>query len=274
MIPRTMRVARLDENLEVGIKSSFLDNRVRVNGAYFDYTYDNLQAQVFVEPPCSALGEYRFVADDVEGSGFELAVTGMVTDWLTIGANTGEVDAEYTQSQRQVSVDGQCEIRDQSGGDYANSPSNYSLFVNIDLPMESGAAVNFSFNYNFREGGSRTSCKYITEEGYIYSLVEDENGVLEVTRQSAVGPTLSASPIDSCSDSPDDEYATARARYTSASGHWELAVYAQNLLTQNSENDPGGLGGVLATAYWDGSPTYSNPRRPEFYGAELRYNFQ
>jgi hypothetical protein len=214
------------------------------------------------------------VADDVEGSGFELAVTGMVTDWLTVGANTGEVDAEYVESQRQVVVNGQCEVRDQSGADYSNSPSNYSLFVNIDVPLESGAAVAFSFNYNFREGGSRTSCKYVSPEGYIYSLANDDNGTLEVTRQSADGPALSAPPFDSCPDTPDDEYATARASFTPASGRWELAFYAQNLLAQDSESDPGGLGGALATPYWDGSPTYSNPRRPEFYGAEFRYNFQ
>lgn len=262
------------ENFEVGIKSSFLDNRLRVNGAYFDYTYENLQAQVFVEPPCSALGEYRFVSDDVEGDGYELAVTAMVTENLTVGANTGKVEAEYTESQRDVAVNGQCETRDNSGADYNTSPTNYSFFVNYDLPLDSGALMNFSFNYNFREGGSRTSCKYVTDEGYIYSLANDENGVLEVTRQSADGPALTTLPFDSCPANPDDEYATARASYTPASEKWQLAVYVQNLMNADSTGDPGGLGGALATPYWDGSPTYSDPKKPEFYGMEFRYNFQ
>ena len=267
------------ENAEIGIKSTFFDNRVRVNGAYFDYTYENLQRQVFVDALCrpagSTVGAYEFVTDDVEGDGYELSVAWQVTERLTVGANTGEVNAEYTKSITREVVDGKCVVRDRSGEDFAASPSNYSLFADLDLPLDSGALLNFSVNYSFVEGGSRSSCKYVSPEGYIYDLSKDpDTGVLEVTRQSASGPALAEAPFGSCPSAPDDEYATARASYLAASGRWEFALYARNLMREDNTGDPGGLGGSLRTAYWDGSPTYSSPREPEFYGAEFRYNFR
>ena len=59
------------------MKSSWLDNTVRVNTAIFSYTYDNLQSLVFVQGEClpnSNLGTYLFETSDVEGDGFELNV--------------------------------------------------------------------------------------------------------------------------------------------------------------------------------------------------------
>jgi len=265
------------ENAEIGIKSSFLDNRLRINGAYFDYTYENLQRQVFVEAECrpnGSVGGYEFTADDVEGSGYEFEISALVTDGLSVGVNTGTIDAEYTKSQSREVVNGVCVVRDRSGTDFADSPSNYNVFVNYDLPFASGAGITLSLNYSFSEGGSRNSCKYVSPEGYIYDLsTNPASGVLEVTRQSADGPALSEAPISSCADSPDDEYMTARATYHAANGKWEAAVYAQNLLVSDSVGDPGGLGNSLRTAYSDGSPTYGNPTEPEFYGVEFRYIF-
>jgi iron complex outermembrane recepter protein len=194
------------ENAEIGIKSSFFDNRLRINGAYFDYTYENLQRQVFVEAECrpnGSVGGYEFTADDVEGSGYEFEISALVTDGLSVGVNTGTIDAEYTKSQSREVVNGVCVVRDRSGTDFADSPSNYNVFVNYDLPFASGAGITLSLNYSFSEGGSRTSCKYVSPEGYIYDLsANPSSGVLEVTRQSADGPALAEAPISSCATLP------------------------------------------------------------------------
>lgn len=264
------------DNLEAGIKSTFFDNRVRLNGAIYDYNYDNLQRQVFVPGECrpGGLGGYEFTADDVEGSGYELDVTVLVTEGLTLGANTGKIDAEYTKSQSKEVVNGECVVRDRSGTDFADSPSNYNVFLNYELPFESGATLSLSVNYSYAEGGSRDSCKYVSPEGYVYDLSTDPvSGVFEITRQSADGPALAAPPVSSCADSADDESMTMRVAYTPASGKWEAAVYAQNLMREDAVGDPGGLGDSLRTDYWDGSPTYGDPAEPEFYGFEFKYVF-
>ncbi len=265
------------ENLEFGIKSSFFDNRIRLNAAFFDFKYNNLQKQIFIDAECrptANVGTYGFVGDDVEGDGFELAVTFLATEGLTLGGSTGEVNAEYVESTRQEVVNGVCETRDRSGDDFSNSPSNYNLFANYDLPLDNGAELQFSASYSFSEGGSRSSCRYQSPEGYLYSLSTDpDTGVLEVSEQSRNGPVLAQPPVNSCPSSPDRKQMSIRAKYMSADGKWEIALWAKNLLTEDPTGDPGGLGNSLRTKYFDGSPTYGSPREPEFYGLDVRYQF-
>jgi iron complex outermembrane receptor protein len=263
------------ENIEAGLKSSFFDNRLRVNGAIYDYTYKDLQRQVFIPGECrpGGLGAYEFTSDDVKGSGYELDVTWMIVEGLTVGANTGKVDAEYTRSISKEVVNGVCIDRDRKGAGFANSPSNYNIFANLDLPFSNGGIVSLSVNYSYGKAGRSYGCKYVSPEGYLYDLGEDANGVLQVTRQSADGPALTEAPFSSCPNPADDEYMTARAAYVSGDGKWEAAVYAQNLMRPKSVGGPGGLGDSLRTAYFDGSPTYGTPPAPEFYGVELKYAF-
>ncbi len=263
------------KNEEAGIKSTFFDNRLRVNGAVYKYTYENLQRQVFIPGECrpGGLGAYEFTSDDVEGSGYELDVTWMVVEGLTVGANTGKIDAEYTRSISKEVVNGVCIDRDRKGAGFAASPSNYNIFANLDLPFSTGGLMSLSVSYSYGKGGPSTGCKYASPEGYLYDLSEDASGVLQVTRQSANGPPLTEAPFSSCPSRADDEYMTARASYVSGSGKWEAAVYAQNLMRPKSVGGPGGLGDSLRTAYWDGTPTYGTPPAPEFYGMELKYSF-
>ena len=56
--------------------------------------------------PLGWLGAYEFTADDVDGSGYEFDVLVLITEGLTLGANTGEIDAEYTKSQSKEVVNG------------------------------------------------------------------------------------------------------------------------------------------------------------------------
>lgn len=71
-------------NYELGMKSSWLDNTLRVNGALFNYEYDNLQQLEFIESAClsnSSTGAYLFETSAVKGKGMELSV-----NWLPIPA--------------------------------------------------------------------------------------------------------------------------------------------------------------------------------------------
>jgi hypothetical protein len=114
----------------------------------------------------------------------------------------------------------------------------------------------------------------VSPEGYLYRLSKNpDNGVLEVTQQSATGPALDAAPFGSCPSNPDNKQMSARITYIDNGGNWEVSLYAKNLLTEDPVGDPGGLGGDLRTRYFDGSPTYGSPREPEFYGVEVRYGF-
>lgn len=85
------------DNFEVGFKSQFLDNRVRLNGAVYLMKYKDMQQDLDVPAPGTSTGrESRTInASGAELKGFELDLTTQVTDNLTISGNVGYLDAKY-----------------------------------------------------------------------------------------------------------------------------------------------------------------------------------
>ncbi|MBV6418219.1 MAG: Vitamin B12 transporter BtuB [Steroidobacteraceae bacterium] len=78
--------------VEIGLKSQWLDNRVRVNVAYFDTDYENLQAS-FRDPDTSV---FEVVGADAEIKGFEVEAIARVIDPLTLYLTAGWLDPVYT----------------------------------------------------------------------------------------------------------------------------------------------------------------------------------
>ena len=75
---------------ELGFKSVLADNRVRLNIAAFTYDYKDKQEQFFN-------GAIVSISNAAEASidGIEIDITARATDWLTVGASAGFLDAEY-----------------------------------------------------------------------------------------------------------------------------------------------------------------------------------
>ena len=268
------------ENWEVGFKTSWLDNTLQVNGAFFMYDYLNLQRLELVPGECIAGGSststdsYQFETSDVEGSGFELSTVWIPVSGLTVSLNTGTLDAEYTRREKRSAVDGGCHVEDDKGETFNESPDlNYSLGINYAYFLRSGAELNFNAAYSYKDGFERTSCK---------AVVENINGTVSVHefgtidgefRRTGGGVGQPAPDIDACLDSPDSQLLNLRAAYIAASGDWELAAYATNATDEHGDlQDPGGLGGSLGSQITDGSPTYTR-RDPRVYGVEFKYTF-
>ncbi|WP_380873991.1 hypothetical protein ACFB49_45090 [Sphingomonas sp. DBB INV C78] len=77
---------------EIGIKSQFLNNRVRANFAAYFNDYKDLQVNNFVN------GVQAFNnAGKAEIPGFELEVDARPTDWLTLSGNVGYSDFKYKE---------------------------------------------------------------------------------------------------------------------------------------------------------------------------------
>jgi iron complex outermembrane receptor protein len=264
------------ENWEVGFKSSWLDYTLRVNGAFFMYDYQNLQQLVEKKGACAPGGVTTFEFDtfDVEGDGFELSTVWIPVENLTLTFNTGTLDSEYTRRIVQKDISGNCQDVNEKGKTYAESPDiNYTFGINYAIPLSSGAEWNFNVAYNFKEGDSRDACKVVVDNpagtDYVYVYDVDENGVFGQT--GGMGPD--APDLGSCPDTPDKERLNLKAAYIAASGDWEVAAYVINATDEHGDaQDPGGLGGSLATDFTDGSPTYSR-EDPRFYGVEMKYNF-
>ncbi len=79
-------------NYEMGLKSEFWDNRVRLNGALFYMDYENLQVE-FTNDQC--LCNIVSNASDAEIKGAELEVQVAATEALFVWASGSWVDTEY-----------------------------------------------------------------------------------------------------------------------------------------------------------------------------------
>jgi iron complex outermembrane receptor protein len=77
---------------EVGMKSSFLDNRLQLNLAAFYYEYDDLQLTVYQGAASLTLN-----AASAEILGAEASLAAMVTDDLRVDLGVSVLDTEYTK---------------------------------------------------------------------------------------------------------------------------------------------------------------------------------
>ena len=81
------------ESMELGLKTDLYDGRARANIAVFSYEYENLQFQATDPDP------YRGGVANIpesEMSGFELELTGLISDELTLDMNLAFLDSEVT----------------------------------------------------------------------------------------------------------------------------------------------------------------------------------
>lgn len=85
-------------SLEIGIKSQWLDDRIRFNAAIFYNEYDDLQVSSFeTNEDATAILPVFSNAGEAVIQGVEVELTWLLTESLTINANVGYLDAEYKE---------------------------------------------------------------------------------------------------------------------------------------------------------------------------------
>lgn len=95
------------DNTEIGFKSQFMDNRVRLNGAIFQMDYDDKQQDIDVRAAGGTGRENRTMnAATAELTGWELEMSAAVTESLTLSGNIGYLDAEYKDFNADITNDG------------------------------------------------------------------------------------------------------------------------------------------------------------------------
>ena len=85
------------DSYEVGVKSEWLDGRLRVNATAFLTNFENLQFDVFIPSPASLTGQETATQNigEATNKGIELEITAVPIDNLTLRASLGLLDAEY-----------------------------------------------------------------------------------------------------------------------------------------------------------------------------------
>nr|MDJ0877328.1 TonB-dependent receptor [Halieaceae bacterium] len=269
------------ETWELGIKSTWFDNTLRFNAAYFDYEYDNLQGLEFVDAEClgADFGANQFLTEDIEGDGYEMSLNWLATPGLELWANAGSVDADVVEKDRCVVVDGQPVDVDRSGEKFADD-FNYSVGANYTYTLGNASELTFAVSWAWIEGDTdRLGCRFVEDLGNGLTAVTGLttiDGDLVISQPSAYQAqgAITEPPFNSCPDLDDQERLNARVSWLSPRGDWMIAAWVTNATDWDPDGDPGGLGGDLRTDFTDGSPAYDRREEPRMYGLELTYTFK
>jgi len=127
------------DNYELGLKSSMLDNRLRINSAVFYADYQDQQVQEIV-------GATSFLRN-ASGSmlGVELELEAYVTDSLYVGANFGYLDSEYDSGEIVNGID-------IGGNEFPFAPEvSASLFTNWEIMQLGAGTVRFNGVVRYRD---------------------------------------------------------------------------------------------------------------------------
>jgi iron complex outermembrane receptor protein len=181
---------------EVGVKSQWFDDRLRLNGAVFYYDYRDVQGYFtilnIINTPSTRLGNLG----DAEHKGAELDLTWKATDHLTLQANAGWLDAKITNSDATTTSWLGTEVPLEST-DRANAP-DFSYFLRGEYNVPVGRFhLSASADYSWRD----------SLRGFGPSVIED-----------TLYDQLEAYGL-----------LGARVALSDADGHWNVALWGKNL---------------------------------------------
>lgn len=191
--PLDVRIAFEPEEVlsyELGVRTQFADDRIRLNATYFTMDYDNKQitvapttAQAGFINPC--IDRCILNAGDGEIDGWELESLFAVTERFQLHANVATLDAKWV---RVVPGSG---VSLSSG--FALAPDlSYNVGGRFDAPTNSGGTVSFLFDWSYKD--------------------EQETSPQDST-------TLTV---------PDYTLSTLRLKYTTANGIWDASIFCSN----------------------------------------------
>jgi iron complex outermembrane recepter protein len=176
---------------EVGLKSSWLDHRLRANLTGFYYDYTNLQVQEIIGPAEESITN----AATATNKGLELEVAARPVPGLDLIANIATLDATYSKylgAPVPASIGGG--VTDASGKRLDQAPSySGNVAAEYTLQLSRGDSVDGRAEYNFQ------GREYFEPTNY-YLESQKDYGTLNI----AVG-------------------------YTTAGGAWRLSLWSKNL---------------------------------------------
>jgi iron complex outermembrane receptor protein len=132
---------------EIGIRSDWLNGRLRFNGTYFDSSWDGMRVQNLLNDAAGNPLPFPFPTSDGLGTatGMEFELTWLPTDRLQLTAGIGLIDTAY---QARGVFDGRDGIAPNSPFAYAPDESA-SLSAQYEIPLSSGGHLLLVGNYGY-----------------------------------------------------------------------------------------------------------------------------
>jgi iron complex outermembrane recepter protein len=143
--PANQRLAATDPeevvNKEIGIRSDWFDDRLRLNLTYFDMDFSNRQGPIlFTTPDGSGLEVLIVDQEDVYSQGWEMDASFAATDNLTFTLSAGRADPQLAEINPPTTV-------------YIVDTPKYSgnLGMRYFAAMNAGAEMTLSMNYSWQD---------------------------------------------------------------------------------------------------------------------------
>lgn len=234
-------------NTELGMKSSWLDNRVRFNASIYQYDYENLQ-QLEQDGPSGGIPTFNLRNVDAEGKGVEFELQWQAMDDLVISANYSHLDTEYTKwgyfPWEEDELAAGLPVENRTGEPISG------------MPEDSGYLAADYF-YDLSEGTLmfHVDATYVSDRAQ--AIDTDSLPVLPFTPGTVNGLTANNQIAG---------YTLLNARIRYQMDNWEVALFGTNLTDEKYLMDAGGqanaVGAIIAM-----------PAQPRQYGVEFLYNF-
>ncbi|MEA3299620.1 MAG: TonB-dependent receptor [Pseudomonadota bacterium] len=225
-------------NFEVGLRSTFLDGRMKFNATAFHMIYEDMQVEVSLPAPNVATGNELSIRNvgEAEFDGLELELDYMITDIWRISGNAGYLDASYKKFTADIYGDGI--IADETGLDLRRAPK-YTASAQSTLDIAVGEGM-----LTWRVG---------------YSWRDD----YEATLTNHPGTTIEA-------------HGLLDSSLSYAIGQWQFAVFGRNLTDEDNYTHDYVVSPGRPTAASANNGTlwkFALPRAPREVGAEVMYRF-
>ena len=240
------------DSYEIGLKSHFLDNDLKINLAYFIADYDDYQVNQFFDLGGGTTSIRITNAAKVDTSGLELEMSYRATDNFTIDASLGWLDASFDNFPNGASING--------------TPVNAR---NNDLPFAAdfNAALGLTYYTPLQTLGVDLFMRLDVTHTSDYFTTTDNIRQLQLP---GLPPGSPGAP-DGVPPLPVEHghvnaltLLNGRIGLLSDQSDWELYLWARNLTDErkaiNSIRDFFGT-------------TVETPNTPRMYGLELIYNF-
>jgi iron complex outermembrane receptor protein len=177
------------ETWEVGVKSTLIDRTLQLNAAAFSTKYEGIQLnfQQGISPTIQNAGEARI-------KGFEVEALAAPSDFFTLTASVGYIDATYTDVLPPAQV--------------AANPFQLGVFAGADLPKAPDWKINISPRFEVPVGEG--SLILLGDWTYTTSMRNDTEGTLLLLR-------------------PSTHIINASVMYRPPTANWNLTVGGTNL---------------------------------------------
>jgi iron complex outermembrane receptor protein len=255
------------QNYEIGLKSDWLQHRLRFNLAAYDYVYRDFQAIALAPVQNSFIPEYQTQTGNLQGRGADLEVIAVPVENLTLSNTTGYINSIWlkrdydglgvapgTVLPGQVSSSNAAAPIYSLAGQPTGEPSLRTVFTAEYLyDLSRFGNIRLHADESITSAERKNSGSTNTEDALQYVAAQEGN------------PPYIFAKLPGYFKSR--ELTDARVTWSDITGHYQVALWGTNLFNHRYVTDINTI-----TASTLGTP-YVRPQAPRFYGAELTYKF-